>query len=131
MPDNSRLSLAKYRLEKAWECYNDAVSTLELGSFNTAANRIYYSIFHAMRAVLALDGFDSKKHSGIISAFRQRYIKTGVFDMKFSETIELGFRLRAKSDYDDFYIVLKSEVSEQIDDSKHFLSAVVEFINSQ
>jgi uncharacterized protein (UPF0332 family) len=32
-----------------------------------------------MRAVQALDGFDSKKHSGVISAFRKDYIKTGIF----------------------------------------------------
>ena len=131
MPDNSRLALAKYRLEKAQECYNDAVATFESGSFNTAANRIYYSIFHAMRAVLALDGFDSKKHSGIISAFRQKYIKTGFFDVKFSEMIELGFKLRGKSDYDDFYVISKAEVSEQIDDSKLFLTAVEKFIEAQ
>jgi hypothetical protein len=39
-------------------------------SFETAANRSYYCIFNAMRAVLSLDRFDSKKHSGIIDAFR-------------------------------------------------------------
>ena len=131
MPDNTRLALAKYRLEKARECYADAVNTFESGSLNTSANRIYYCIFHAMRAVLALDGFDSKKHSGIISTFRQQYIKTGIFDVKFSETIELGFKLRGKSDYDDFYVVSKSEVAEQIDDSKLFLTAVEKFIEAQ
>ena len=107
MLENTRLALAKYRLEKALECYNDAVSAYESGSYNAAANRIYYSIFHAMRAVLVLSGFDSRKHSGIISVFRQQYIKNGVFDVKYSETIELGFKLRGKSDYDDFYVISK------------------------
>ena len=131
MPDISRLTLAKYRLEKARECYADAGSMFALGSLNTAANRIYYCVFHAMRAVLALDGFDSKKHSGIISAFRQQYIKTGAFDVTFSDTIEFGLKLRGKSDYDDFYIIAKSDVSEQIDKSALFLTAVEEFMDAQ
>ena len=38
-------------------------------SYRSANNRAYYSIFHAIRSVLALDGFDSKKHSGVISEF--------------------------------------------------------------
>ena len=39
--------------------------------YRSAANRAYYAIFHAMRAVLALDGVDMKHHSGIISEFRK------------------------------------------------------------
>ena len=40
-----------------------------------------------MRAVLALDGVDMKHHSGIISEFRKRYIKPGVFDTSLSGLI--------------------------------------------
>ena len=41
-------------------------------------HRSYYAIFHAMRAVLALDGIDMKRHSGVMSEFRRLYIKTGI-----------------------------------------------------
>lgn len=47
--------------------------------YDTAANRSYYAIFHAARVVLALDGQDYKKHSGVISNFQKNYIKTGIF----------------------------------------------------
>lgn len=33
---------------------------MELGDYKTVANRSYYAVFAAMRAMLALDGFDSK-----------------------------------------------------------------------
>ena len=56
-------------------------------SYRSAANRAYYAIFYAMRAVLALDGVDMKHHSGIISEFRKRYIKTSVFDASLSGLI--------------------------------------------
>ncbi len=41
------------------------------------------AIFHAVRALLALDKFDSQKHSGIISYFNQKFIKTGKIEVEF------------------------------------------------
>ena len=40
---------------------------LKQGNYESAANRSYYAVFHAMRAVLAFDEIDMKRHSGIIS----------------------------------------------------------------
>lgn len=51
---------------------------LKIGDYKTVANRSYYAVFSAMRAVLALDSFDSKKHSGIIAEFRRRYLKNEI-----------------------------------------------------
>ena len=45
-------------LSKAERYLTDARRTLEMGMYDTAANRSYYVIFHAARAVLALDGLD-------------------------------------------------------------------------
>lgn len=53
----TRLNIAKERIEFADEI-------LALGDYKTVANRSYYAVFSAMRAVLALDGFDSKKTFG-------------------------------------------------------------------
>ncbi|MCD7980748.1 MAG: HEPN domain-containing protein [Clostridiales bacterium] len=47
---------------------------LKAGQYRTSMNRSYYAVFHAMRAVNVLDGFDSSKHSGVIAHFNnQRY----------------------------------------------------------
>ena len=74
MLDDIKISLIKYRIEQSQDCLDSAVRDFEADSYMPATNRSYYCIFHAMRAVLAIDGFDSKKHSGIISAFQQKYI---------------------------------------------------------
>lgn len=57
-----------------------------------------------MRAVLALDGEDFKRHSGVIQYFQKNYIKSGIFDKRFSDIITKASRIRNASDYDDFYI---------------------------
>ena len=71
-----------------------------------------------MRSVLALDGIDTKHHSGIISEFRRLYIKTGILDKALSPTITALFNIRQESDYDDFLAISKAEVVEQIENPK-------------
>ncbi|MDR0817609.1 MAG: HEPN domain-containing protein [Clostridiales Family XIII bacterium] len=126
-----KYELGKYRIEKAHECYQDALFARDNGSYNNAANRSYYCIFHSMRAVLALNEFDSKKHSGIIAAFNQQYIKENIFPVAFSEIVKLAFNVRGKSDYDDFYIVSKESVDTQIVNAKIFLDAIKEYFENQ
>ena len=120
--------MAGYRLDKAREFLQDAEKCLAMGSFLTSANRSYYSIFHAMRAVLAFERFDSKKHSGVISTFRKNYIKTGIFPSTFSDFIGDAFTVRNDSDYQDSYIVSKEQIAVQLDNAKTFVAAVEEYV---
>ena len=105
------IDLSLYRLSKAKQYLEDAKRTLELEMYDTSANRSYYAIFHAARAVLALEGLDFKKHSGVISNFQMRYIKTGIFDKQLSNIIKSAFSLRTESDYEDFYVIAKVDVN--------------------
>jgi uncharacterized protein (UPF0332 family) len=100
-------------------------------SLENAANRSYYCIFNAIRAILALDQFDSKKHSGVISAFQKNYIKTGIFPVAFSNTVKNAFEIRNESDYKDFYLVSKVSVADQVENAKIFLEAVERYVNER
>lgn len=77
-----------------------------------------------MRSVIAIDGVEFKRHSGNFSYFRQNYIKTGVFEIALSDIITLAADARGSSDYDDFYVISKAEVEEQIDNARTFLDQV-------
>lgn len=62
----SCLDLSYYRLERAGEDLQTAKNNYEDGNYRAANNRAYYSIFHSLRSVMALDQYDSKKHSDTI-----------------------------------------------------------------
>ena len=121
-------ALSNVRLEHADECISAAKSLLESENYKSAANRAYYTVFHAMRAVLAFDKIDMKHHSGIIAEFRRLYIKTGIFDAELSKIISVLSDSRNDSDYDDFFIVSKEEVTEQIKDAELFLEKIKEYV---
>ena len=118
------ISLSKYRLEQALENLNSARKNLEIGELKTANNRAYYCVFHSMRAVIALDEQDFKKHSGVISYFREHYIKTRIFDRQCSDIVSSSSLIRNKSDYDDFYIASRQETYEQVENSRIFYEII-------
>ena len=122
---------AKYRLERSKEEYETSLVLFESRHYRAANNRAYYSIFHGMRTVLAFDGFDSKKHSGIIAIFRKDYIKTGIFDEYFSDIIGTASEIRNASDYDDMYLATRDEAEEQIKNAKVFLDRISAYVNQK
>lgn len=89
----------------------------------------YYAIFHALRAVLVFDDYDSSKHSGIISEFRKRYIKTGIFPTEISQMIGSAFTIRNASDYDDMFLASKSDTMEQIEHAEYIVEILNEYVN--
>lgn len=131
MLDENRVFLSKHRIEVAKEHLQSARLLIDAGNYKAAANRSYYAAFSAMRAVLALDGLDFKRHSGVISEFRKSYIKTGVFDAELSHIIDSLKDVRQSSDYDDFYLISKEEVSLQVENAECFVSRVEEYLQEQ
>ena len=127
MPDKLKdLSIA--RMEHSKDCLRESRLLLDNGEYRGAANRAYYAAFHALRAVLALDDFDSKKHSGVIAKFRELYIKTGLFTPEMSDAIGSLFRIRSASDYDDFYIVSKADVEAQYQRAKTLVEEIERYL---
>ena len=133
MSDHNSLQkdYAKYRIERAREDLEAAHLLYDAGNYRIANNRAYYAIFHAMRAVLVFDDFDSSKHSGVIAEFRRRYIKEGIFPIEISKMIGSAFTIRNASDYDDMFIASKSETEEQINNAEYVYRILSEYISRQ
>ena len=130
MPDDFvQKDYAKYRLARAREDLDAAHLLFENSNYRIANNRAYYAIFHALRAVLAFDSFDSSKHSGVISEFRRRYIKEGIFPVEMSQMIGSAFVVRNASDYDDMFIVSKPETQEQIDNAEYVYAEIKKYVD--
>lgn len=130
MPEYSSLQkdYAKYRIERAREDLEAAHLLFNAGNYRIANNRAYYMIFHAMRAVLVFDNFDSSKHSGVIAEFRRRYIKEGIFPVKLSKMIGSAFTIRNASDYDDMFLASKSDTEEQIENADYIFKLLSKYI---
>ena len=131
MLNDDLINLSKARLQHAKDCLNEAKILLSENEYKGTANRSYYAAFHGMRAVLILDEFDSKKHSGIIAKFRELYIKTELFDKEISDIISSLFSVRTASDYDDFYILLKEDAVSQLEKAQRLVLLIESYLQSK
>ena len=123
--------LSKYRFETSLEALSDAKIMYENERYKNTLNRAYYAIFQAIRAVNALSGFDSSKHSGVIAYFNQNYVKDGVFSKELSKIIRMASENREKADYLDFFIASKEEAEKQIVRAKEFIDVIKIYLESE
>ena len=128
MPEFSSHDLARCRLEKSADMLISAKRDLAACDYASANNRAYYCIFHAMRAVLALDNIDFKKHSAVISAFNQRYVKTEEFERAYSVLITTASLIRTRSDYEDFYLCSKEDTVQLTRGAEQFHNSVAKYL---
>lgn len=133
MIDKSRNSLefAKYRLSRAKETLESAVVLYKIKDLIGANNRAYYSIFYAIRAVLALEQVDFKRHKDVIGYFNKNYVKNEIFPRKMGSKIVQAQTIREDSDYDDGYEPNYEKTAEQIETSKELIKLVEEYLNKK
>lgn len=128
MSENKRLDLSKNRIEKAKEDLRAAEELYKIQLLKQSMNRSYYAIFHAVRALLALDEVDFKKHAGVIGYFLQNYVKSGIFAKEYSTMLTNASMKRNQSDYNDFFTATQTETQEQLENAKSFIGVVEEYL---
>ena len=101
---------------------------MEARDYASANNRAYYAIFHAIRAVLALDGEDFKKHSAVIARFTLNYSKTEILPREYSKLISNASLIRNRSDYEDLYICSVADTNALFSGAVTFCGDVGEYL---
>ncbi|EFK05665.1 putative toxin-antitoxin system, antitoxin component [delta proteobacterium NaphS2] len=125
-----RSSVVRYWLEKAEESMASARREFEAGSLSFAMNRLYYSAFYAVSALLMDRELSFKKHSGVRAAFHKRFIKTGLLEQKWGRLYDQLFEDRQEGDYVVFISFESNYVETQLARCAEFLEHVSRLILS-
>lgn len=108
-------------MEMSKEDWETAKMNLQAEHYRAANNRAYYSIYHAVTAVLALENVSYKRHKDTIANFNKNYIKTEIFPRELGRRISKAEIVRHDSDYNEFYLVTKDETKEQVETAQLLL----------
>ena len=122
--------LSNYRLQQAEESLTVAKTCLEGEFYKDSINRSYYSVFYAIKAVLALGSVDFKRHKDVVSYFNKEYVATEKFPKTLGRKIGNLKQIREDSDYDDFYVASKEETEEQNKTAESVIRSVKEYLNA-
>lgn len=124
-------TLSRYRLNQAKENLEEAEVLFNNNKYKGASNRAYYSIFHSIKAILALEQVDFKKHSSVIAYFNKEFIAKNIFSRDLGKRVSEARFYREKSDYVDFYIVTKEECKDQLETAKIMIDNAERYINNR
>jgi len=120
----SKNELIKYRIERAFDSIEEAKILAKEEKWNAVVNRLYYSCFYAVNALLLQDGFASKTYSGIIHLFHLNYIKTNEIEDRFGEHYSMMFDIRLSGDYQDMVVFDRATTEPMITDTEEFVSKI-------
>jgi len=120
--------LIRYRLNKSKETLKDSKILFDQGSLFSAVNRLYYSVFYSVTAVLLKKGISSSKHSGIMGLFNVHFIKTGLIPKEYGKFYSLLFEFRQKGDYIDFVEFERPKVKAWLSQAGKFIKIIEKVI---
>lgn len=98
-----RNEYVKNRIETAYKTFEAAKVLSENGFWNSAVNRLYYSVFYAVNAILVQNEIIAQSHSGVKSQFSLHFIKTGKLEKKYGKLLAELYDWRQKGDYESLY----------------------------
>ncbi len=116
--------LINYRIDRAYETLTEAKIMAKSEHWNTCVNRLYYSCFYAVNALLIKNNLSSVKHAGVKSLFNKDFVKTGFIPVEISEIYNELFNLRHESDYEDFFRAEKEQVLPMIKQVEKFIEVI-------
>ena len=129
--DEERKTLVKKEFERARETFEEIEVLRQARKWNGAANRIYYSVFHAVNALLINDGIQTVRHKSSHALFSQNYIKTGKLPLEFGKLYNDLQTLREKSDYNCFYDVDEQDINEGTGLARRFIEEIGKLIDQK
>ncbi len=125
----SKDDLIGYRLSRAKDTFDDAKILADKERWNSAINRLYYSAYYAVIAILLKYDFKPTTHNGVKSVFSEYFIKNEIIPKEFGKLYSQLFTWRQKGDYDDLFNFDQDKVIPYFEPVKRLIEIIENKIN--
>lgn len=128
LSDEERKIIVDLELEKANRTYDAAIIMVEKEHWESAANRLYYALFHAVNALLIHDGHQVSTHKGSHAMFGMYYIKTNKLPREYSNIYQKLESIRDESDYNWAYNIVPEDILGKITTARQMIDSIAEMV---
>ena len=118
-------------LARAHQMLDTGRLTLDHQDLITTVNRAYYAVFYAANALLATRHLERSKHSGVIAAFREHFIKTGLIELEYSDWYGITLDTRQRGDYTLELALDERRARELIEQAERFVNRVERYLRDE
>lgn len=129
MTKSTKKEYIDYRIKTAKVTLEAARSLVENGHWNSVINRLYYTCFYAISALLYKYDINARSHSGLKHQFSLNFIKSGLIDKSLAGVYIELFDYRQEGDYADFVDFDENKTLPLFIPVENLLQRIEELIN--
>jgi len=115
-------------IERAKRYLKSAEILLEEGDYESSVSRTYYAMFYSAQAMLLTKSLSFSSHKGVISAFGEQFIKTGIFPKEMGRELNKAFEKRQIGDYEYTFVITRQEAEEILENGKKFIEKIAQHL---
>jgi uncharacterized protein (UPF0332 family) len=115
----------------AQEALRNAHYALDGGFWGMAANRAYYAFFYAATALLLTLDLIRSRHSGVLAAFREHFVRTGIFSVEDSDAYGAAFELRNVTDYRMVGVADETDARQVVESAGRFVDLCAAYLSEK
>ncbi len=128
---NSNQAMIQLYMDAAREALAAAQYNFDGEYWAVAASRAYYACLYAVSALLLTKDISRSKHSAVLAAFRQYFVKPGLIEAEYSESVGRAFDTRQIADYDMVGNVDEPEANARLKDARNFVTRVTQYLRQE
>jgi uncharacterized protein (UPF0332 family) len=103
-----------------------ARDNFQFGHLRAAVSRAYYAMFYATTALLGSKGLWRSKHQGLIAAFGEHFVKTGLIEPQYGRILHDAFEARLDSDYGPNPDLTEASAQQLISNAARFVERLAQ-----
>jgi len=105
-----------------------AENNLAANFCGSSVNRAYYAVFNAANALLATRDISRSRHSGVIAAFREFFVRSGFIEAEYSDVYGQVMDDRNVSDYEIDLSIDVQTAATDLQDARRFVARVEQLL---
>ncbi len=131
MTEKNKKSNIQDELQRA-ETALAAAELLHKNEFvNDAISRLYYYLFHGIRALLLSKGIEPKSHEGALQLFSLHFVKSKIFSAGNSHTFARLMKYRSEADYSASYVFTMEDYINFKNDAKQVYDNILDHLKKE
>ncbi len=117
-------------IERAMRYLKSAEILLKDKDCESSVSRTYYAMFYAAQAALLTKNLSFSSHKGVISAFGEHFVKTGIFPKEMGRELNRAFEKRQVGDYEYTFVISEDDARQLLKSGKEFVNAIAGWLGT-
>ncbi len=117
-------------VKRAQKYIQSAEMLLEHKDYESCVSRTYYAMFYCAQAALLTKDLSFSSHKGVISAFGEHFVKTGILPKEMGRELNRAFEKRQIGDYDYTFVISNEDAEYLLRTGREFVDTIAQWLEA-